>query len=334
MEILVTGGAGYIGSVVVEELIEQGEQVTVYDNLSQGHRSAVHPQAGFVLGDLADLENLNSLFARRGFEAVMHFASNTLPGESMTKPLKYLGDNVVHGLNLLRVMVDHGVRRFVLSSTANLFEQPERIPIDETEQIVPGSPYGESKFILERMLHWLNRIHGLHYAALRYFNAAGATAERGEDHDPETHLIPLVLQAALGQRDHVEVYGNDYPTRDGTCVRDYIHVVDLAQAHILALRALDMGARTGPRDHGSLIYNLGNGRGYTVREVIEAARQVTGHPIPSVDGPRRPGDPPELVAGSHRIRRELGWHPRHPDLRDIVQSAWDWHRTHPLGYED
>lgn len=333
MNTLVTGGAGYIGSVVVEELIRRGERVTVYDNLFQGHRAAVHPQAEFILGDLADREALNDLFARHDFEAVMHFASYTLVGESMKQPFKYVGDNVMNGLNLLRAMVDHGVCRFVLSSTANLFDQPERLPIDETERIVPGSPYGESKFILERVLYWLNRIHGLCYAALRYFNAAGATAERGEDHDPETHLIPLVLRVALGQRDHIEVYGSDYPTRDGTCVRDYIHVLDLAQAHILALRALDDGSRTYPGGIAPA-YNLGNGRGYTIREVIETAREVTGHPIPAVDGPRRPGDPPELVAGSEKLRRELGWQPRYPDLRDIVQSAWNWHRTHPHGYED
>jgi len=325
MHILVTGGAGYIGSVVVEELIREGEQVTVLDNLYQGHRAAVHPGAEFVHDDLADAGAVSALFARQGFDAVMHFASNSLVGESVQKPLKYLGDNVVNGSNLLRAAIDHDVGRFILSSTANLFDQPEEIPITEKERIIPGSPYGESKFILERMLHWLDRIHGLRYAALRYFNAAGATAERGEDHSPETHLIPLVLQVALGQREQIQVYGSDYPTRDGTCVRDYIHVTDLAQAHILALRALDEGSRT---------YNLGNGQGYTVREVIDTARQVTGHPIPAVDGPRRPGDPPELVAGSDKIRRELGWQPRFPDLYDIVQSAWNWHRTHPRGYED
>ena len=223
----------------------------------------------------------------------MHFASHLLVGESMEKPFMYLGDNVINGLNLLETMVDHGVRRFILSSTANLFDQPERIPIDEGEQIVPGSPYGESKFILERMLHWLDQIHGLRYAALRYFNAAGATAERGEDHSPETHLIPLVLQVALGQREQIQIYGNDYPTRDGTCVRDYIHVLDLAQAHILALRALDDGSRT---------YNLGNGQGYTVREVIEMAREVTGHPIPAVD--RSPA-----TRRSARAGRQLGQDP-------------------------
>jgi UDP-glucose 4-epimerase len=325
MHILVTGGAGYIGSVVVEELIREGEQVTVLDNLYQGHRAAVHPEAEFVHADLADAGAVNALFARQGFDAVMHFASNSLVGESVQEPLKYLGDNVVNGSNLLRAAIDHEVGRFILSSTANLFDQPEEIPITEKERIIPGSPYGESKFILERMLHWLDRIHGLRYAALRYFNAAGATVERGEDHSPETHLIPLVLQVALGQREQIQVYGSDYPTRDGTCVRDYIHVIDLAQAHILALRALDEGSRT---------YNLGNGQGYTVREVIDTARRVTGHPIPAVDGPRRPGDPPELVAGSDKIRRELGWQPRFPDLYDIVQSAWNWHRTHPRGYED
>jgi UDP-glucose 4-epimerase len=325
MHILVTGGAGYIGSIVVEELIRQGDRVTVFDNLAQGHRAAVHSQAEFIFGDLSDRQALNDLFAGHGFEAVMHFASFTLPGESMRHPLLYLGDNVVNGLNLFSAMVDYGVPRFILSSTANLFDQPERIPIAETEQIVPGSPYGESKFILERMLHWLDRVYDLRYAALRYFNAAGATQERGEDHHPETHLIPVVLQVALGQRSQVEVYGTDYPTRDGTCVRDYIHVLDLAQAHILALRALDRGSQT---------YNLGNGHGYTVREVIETARAVTGHPIPAMDGPRRPGDPPALVAGSDKIRQALGWQPRYPDLREIVQSAWSWHRAHPRGYQD
>jgi UDP-glucose 4-epimerase len=325
MRVLVTGGAGYIGSVVVEELIREGEQVTVLDNLYQGHRAAVHPQAEFVLVDLADAAAVNDIFARQSLDAVMHFASHSLVGESVQDPLKYVGDNVANGINLLRAMHQHGVRRFILSSTANLFDQPEELPITEKEQIIPGSPYGESKFILERMLHWLDRIHGLRYAALRYFNAAGATPERGEDHSPETHLIPLVLQVALGQREQIQVFGNDYPTRDGTCVRDYIHVTDLAQAHILALRALDAGSRT---------YNLGNGQGYTVREVIETARQVTGHPIPAVDTARRPGDPPELVACSAKIRRDLGWRPRFPDLRDIVQSAWDWHQAHPQGYGD
>lgn len=325
MKILVTGGAGYIGSIVTEELINQGDQVVVFDNLLYGHREAVHPQAEFVYGDLADRETVKALFDAHSFDGTMHFASYTLVGESMQQPFLYLGVNVRNALNMLEEAVAHGVKRFILSSTANLFDQPERMPIDEAERIVPGSPYGESKNIIERILAWLDRIHGFRYAALRYFNAAGAspTGERGEDHDPETHLIPRVLQVALGQRDKIGIYGDDYPTRDGTCVRDYIHITDLAQAHILALRALDEGSRT---------YNLGNGQGYTVKEVIDTCRQVTDHPIPAEVGPRRPGDPATLVAGSAKIQRELGWEPRYPDLRTIIEHAWQWHRTHPNGY--
>lgn len=325
MNILVTGGAGYIGSIVTEELINQSDGAIVFDNLYYGHRAAVHPGATFVEGDLADRAAVKSLFVTYDIDAVMHFASYTLVGESMEQPFMYLGDNVTNGLNLLQEAVAHGVRRFILSSTANLFDDPERMPIDEEERIVPGSPYGESKNILERMLYWLDRIYGFRYAALRYFNAAGASpsGERGEDHDPETHLIPLVLQVALGQRDKITIFGDDYPTRDGTCVRDYVHVTDLAQAHILALRALDEGSRT---------YNLGNTHGATVKEVIETCRQVTGHPIPAEVGPRRPGDPAVLIASSAKIRRELGWKPRYPDLRAIVEHAWEWHRAHPQGY--
>jgi UDP-glucose 4-epimerase len=327
LKILVTGGAGYIGSIVTEELIDRGDNVVVFDNLTYGHRSAVHPEAAFVEGDLADRAAVKALFDAHPIEAVMHFASYTLVGESMQKPFLYIGDNITNGLNLLREAVEHDVRRFILSSTANLFDDPQRMPIDEDERIVPGSPYGESKNVLERFLHWLDRIHGFRYAALRYFNAAGAspTGERGEDHDPETHLIPLTLQVALGQRDKITVFGADYPTRDGTCVRDYIHVVDLAQAHILALRALDEGSRT---------YNLGNGQGFTVKEVIETCREVTGHPIPAEMGARRPGDPATLIASSNKIRHELGWEPRYPDLRTIVEHAWAWHRSHPDGYGD
>jgi UDP-glucose 4-epimerase len=325
MKILVTGGAGYIGSIVVEQLIEAGEAVVVFDNLYQGHRAAVHPAADFVQGDLADRAALDAVMQQHQPEAIMHFASHTLVGESMAQPFLYLGENVSNGLNLLQSAVEHGVRRFILSSTANLFDEPERIPIDEMERIVPGSPYGESKFILERMLYWLDRIHGFRYAALRYFNAAGASPERGEDHDPELHLIPIILQGALGQREKIKIFGDDYPTPDGTCVRDYIHVLDLAQAHILALRALDQGSR---------IYNLGNGQGFTVKEVIETAREVTGHPIPAEVGPRRPGDPAVLTASSDKIRRELGWQPRYPDLRAIIKSAWQWHQTHPRGYSE
>ncbi|HDQ72735.1 MAG TPA: UDP-glucose 4-epimerase GalE [Chloroflexi bacterium] len=327
MNILVTGGAGYIGSIVTEELVKRGDRVVVFDNLYYGHRSAVHPQAAFVQGDLADADAVKAVFGVYDVEAVMHFASYTLVGESMEKPFMYVGDNVTNGLNLLRAAVERGVRRFILSSTANLFDDPARMPIDEEERIVPGSPYGESKRILERVLYWLDRVHGFRYAALRYFNAAGAspTGERGEDHDPETHLIPLVLQVALGQREAITIFGDDYPTRDGTCVRDYVHVSDLAQAHILALDALDEGSRT---------YNLGNGQGFTVKEVIETCRQVTGHPIPAKVGARRPGDPATLIASSDKIRRELGWQPKYPDLNTIVEHAWAWHRTHPHGYED
>jgi UDP-glucose 4-epimerase len=325
MKILVTGGAGYIGSAVVEQLVADGESVVVFDNLSQGHRAAVHPQADFIEGDLTDRAAVDAALALHRPEAVMHFASHTLVGESMQRPFLYLGRNVVGGLNLLESMIDHGVRRFILSSTANLFDAPERIPITEEERIVPGSPYGESKHILERMLYWLDRVHGLRYAALRYFNAAGASAERGESHDPELHLIPIVLQVALGQRADVTIFGDDYSTPDGTCIRDYIHIVDLAQAHVLALRALDGGSR---------VYNLGNGQGFSVREVIETARRITGHAIPTKTGPRRPGDPAVLVAGSEKIRRELGWQPRYPKLEQIIETAWEWHRRHPSGYSD
>jgi len=326
MNILVTGGAGYIGSHVVEELCAAGESVVVFDNLYTGHREAVDPRAEFVYGDLKDAETVNRLFDAHRFDGVMHFASYTLVGESMQQPFLYIGDNVTNALNLLRAMIDHDVKRFILSSTANLFDDPERMPIDERERIVPGSPYGESKFIIERLLHWLDRIHGLRFAALRYFNAAGAspTAARGEDHAVETHLIPLVLQTALGLREEITIFGDDYPTRDGTCIRDYIHVNDLAQAHILALKALDKGSRT---------YNLGNGEGYSVKEVIDAARKITGCPIKARVGPRRPGDPAILIAGSDTIKRELGWQPRFASLESIIGTAWEWHRTHPRGYQ-
>lgn len=323
MKVLVTGGAGYIGSIVVEELIKQGVKVVVFDNLYQGHKAAVHPDATFVEGDLADRAVIDDTIGRYQPDGIMHFASYTLVGESMEKPFLYLRDNVVNGLNLLESAVAHGVKRFILSSTANLFDDPEQVPINENEQIRPGSPYGESKFILERYLHWLDRIYGLRYACLRYFNACGATEERGEDHDPETHLIPLVLQVALNQRESINIFGDDYNTSDGTCIRDYIHVVDLAQAHILALQALD---------HGSRRYNLGNGRGFSVWEVIQTARSVTGHPIPAIVGPRRPGDPDILIASSDAIRRDLGWQPRYPELRTIIETAWHWHQKNPHGY--
>jgi UDP-glucose 4-epimerase len=325
MKVLVTGGAGYIGSVATEELIKAGHDVVVFDNLSQGHRAAVHPQAKLVVGDLADIQAIHALFNEHKPEAVMHFAARSLVGESMQKPFLYLGENVTNGSNLLQVVLEHGVKRFILSSTANLFDNPAKIPIDETVQIIPGSPYGESKFFIERMLYWLDRTHGLRSACLRYFNAAGATAERGEDHNPETHLIPVVLQVAQGKREKVTVFGTDYPTRDGTCVRDYIHVVDLAQAHILALEALDKGSR---------IYNLGNGAGFSVKEVIETARSITGQDIRAEYGPRRGGDVATLVAGSDKIRKELGWKPVYTDVRSVIQSAWKWHSKNPQGYND
>lgn len=326
MKVLVTGGAGYIGSAVVHHLVEGGDEVVVFDDLSQGHRAAVHPDATMIEGRLEDKGLIDRVLAEHRPEGILHFASQTLVGESMEKPFLHLGDNVRNGLNLLESAVDHGVRRFILSSTANLFGRPERIPIDEETRIDPGSPYGESKFILERILRWMDDRFGLRYAALRYFNAAGAISpDLGEDHDPETHLVPIVLQCALGQRDQVTIYGDDYDTPDGTCVRDYVHVADLADAHIRALRALDRGSRT---------YNLGNGRGFSVREVIETCRAVTGHAIPAVVGPRRPGDPATLVASSDRIRAELEWAPRFGDLRQIVETAWAWHVAHPHGYAD
>ncbi len=325
MRILVTGGAGYIGSVACEKLLERGHRVAVIDDLSQGHRAAVPAAAAFFQGEVGDRRLVAGILREQGIEAVMHFASRSLVGESTQRPFRYLRDNVASGLGLLEAMVECGVKKFILSSTANLFDRPRRLPIDEEEPVVPGSPYGESKYTLERALAWLERLCGLHYVSLRYFNAAGATAQRGEDHDPETHLIPLVLKTALGQRPQVVIYGDDYPTADGTCIRDYIHVSDLAQAHILALEALQEGSR---------VYNLGNGRGFSVKEVLQTAREVTGVDIPAVVGPRRPGDPAELVASSRRIREELGWSPEFPELKDIIATAWEWHRRHPEGYGD
>ncbi|MDP9353353.1 MAG: UDP-glucose 4-epimerase GalE [Chloroflexota bacterium] len=325
MKVLVTGGAGYIGSVAVEQLLQAGHEVVVLDNLYQGERTAVLPEAVFVQADLADIASVERAFeSNPGIEAVMHFASYTLVGESMQSPELYLRGNIVTGINLMEVAVRHGASRFILSSTANLFGMPSKGPIDESEPMDPGSPYGESKYWLERALKWYERVHGLRYGALRYFNAAGATERLGEHHEPETHIIPIVLGVALGKREKFTIFGDDYPTPDGTCVRDYIHVVDLAQAHILTLEALDEGSRT---------YNLGNGRGYSNLEVVETARKVTGHPIPCEMGPRRPGDPAVLVASSERIRSELGWKPQYSDLETIVGTAWEWHRSHPNGYE-
>jgi UDP-glucose 4-epimerase len=323
MNVLVTGGAGYIGSVTAEVLLRSGHRVVVLDSLVHGHRGAVPAGAEFLQADLTDLAAARAALGRIRPDAVMHFAGHIMVGESMAKPFKYLGENSVMGLHLLEAALDAGVRKFILSSTANLFDQPERVPIDESAALVPGSPYGESKLFLERTLGWLEKTHGLRFACLRYFNAAGATEERGEDHEPETHLIPLVLQVALGRRPKISVFGRDYDTPDGTCIRDYIHVSDLAEAHVLALGALDRGSR---------VYNLGNGQGFSVLEVVEAARRITGHPIPTDVAPRREGDVARLVADSSRIRRELGWTPRIPELDRILESAWRWHRAHPKGY--
>ena len=324
MKVLVTGGAGYIGSVTVEQLIKAGHQVAVFDNLSQGHREAVHEDAEFIIGDLANRDGIDGAITEFRPDAVMHFAAKSLVGESMQSPFLYLGDNVRNGLNLLESVVEYGIQKFILSSTANLFDDPETIPIDEKERIIPGSPYGESKHILERMLYWLDRTGKLRFAALRYFNAAGATKYRGEDHNPETHLIPLVLQVALGQRKEIKVFGNDYETPDGTCIRDYIHVADLAQAHRLALHAID---------HTSHVYNLGNGLGFSVQQVLDAAREITGHAIPSEVVGRRPGDVATLVAASAKVRADLGWKPEHPEISQIIESAWRWHSDHPHGYQ-
>jgi len=325
MDILLTGGAGYIGSVATEELIKAGYEVVVYDNLLQGHRQAVHPDAVFVNADLADRDRLGAVFEEHSIQAVMHFAAHSIVALSMSQPLRFVRDNVSNAINLLEAMATYEVKRFILSSTANVYGDPERIPIGEADQLAPSSPYGESKLMIERILHWCEVRYGLRYASLRYFNAAGASESYGEDHNPETHLIPLVLKVALGQKERLDIYGDDYPTRDGTCVRDYVHVVDLAQAHITALQALDEGSHT---------YNLGNGEGFTVQEVLATAREVTGHPIPARVAPRRPGDPSTLVASSEKIKRELGWEARFSDLRDIIESAWRWHQTNPQGYAE
>ena len=325
MNILVTGGAGYIGSVVTSELLGAGHSVVVYDNLSHGYRAAVPPNVGVIEGDVSDAAKVRDALTRTKIDAVMHFAALIEAGESMKVPERYFRNNTASTLALLETMLECGVKKFVFSSTAALYGEPENIPIRETDPLRPTNAYGESKLLVERMLDWFHRIHGLRYASLRYFNAAGATSELGEAHQPESHLIPLVLQVALGKRTAISIYGTDYPTKDGTCVRDYIHVLDLAQAHVLALEALNK--------EDKLIYNLGNGRGFTVREVIDVARQVTGHPIPATETPRRPGDPAVLVASSEKIQRELGWKPQHADLEQIVRSAWEWHQRHPEGYK-
>jgi UDP-glucose 4-epimerase len=316
VNVLVTGGAVYIGSVVVAQLLRAGHAVTVYDNLSKGHREAVDAHAQLVIGDIGDRPALDRLFTQTRFDAVMNFAASIEAGESMKFPEQFFRNNTANALTLLEAMLAHGVKKFVFSSTAALFGEPERTPINENDRLKPTNAYGESKLLVEQMLAWFNRIHGLRYASLRYFNAAGATETLGEAHDPETHLIPLILQVAAGTRPHISIFGTDYPTPDGTCIRDYIHVVDLAEAHVLALHALERESR--------LIFNLGNGRGFSVREVIAAAREVTGHPIPAVESPRRPGDPAVLVASSEKIMRELGWKPQFADLKTIIRTAWTY----------
>lgn len=323
-EVLVTGGAGYVGSHTVLRLRQAGAAVVVIDDLSTGHHAAVPPGIELLRVDLTDRGALNAALAGRGFDAVLHFAARSLVGESMQQPYAYLRDNLMGALNLIEYATAHGTQRFVLSSTANLFGNAGDEPIDESAAIEPGSPYGESKYMIERALAWAERIHGMRSACLRYFNAAGAAPDgsSGEDHSPETHLIPIVLQVALGQRERVTVFGDDYPTPDGTCVRDYIHVLDLADAHVAALHQLEQG---------SLALNLGNGAGYSVLEVIETARRVTGHPIPFDMGQRRAGDPATLVAGSTEAKRRLGWTPRY-DLLAIIEHAWRWHSSHPQGY--
>lgn len=325
MRLLVTGGAGYIGSVVAEQLLGAGHQVTIIDNLSRGHRQAVPSGAELVVGDLSDKEQLKRLFGTHGFEGVLHFAAFIEAGESMKAPETFFRNNTANALALLEAMLAAGVKRFVFSSTAALYGNPVRTPIEEEDALQPTNAYGESKLLVERMLEWFHGIHGLRYASLRYFNAAGASApDRGEAHQPESHLIPRIMNVALGRQKEIEIFGTDYPTPDGTCVRDYIHVSDLAEAHLLALDALERSSR--------LIYNLGNGQGFSVREVIEGVRRVTGREIPAVESPRREGDPAVLIASSERIWRELNWRPKFQDLETILHSAWQWHKNFPNGY--
>jgi UDP-glucose 4-epimerase len=324
MKILVTGGAGYIGSVIVERLLKQNHEVSVLDNLSKGHKGALSSGANFFEGDLGDRKFIGEILNRNKIEAVIHMAASSLVGESVIDPRQYYENNVVNGLSLLNAMLDGGVRRIVFSSTAATYGEPAKQPIEEKDPTDPTNPYGQSKLAFERALFWYSRAYGIHYVTLRYFNAAGASERCGEDHDPESHIIPAVLQAASGKRPHVEVFGDDYPTRDGTCVRDYIHVIDLAEAHILALSAVG---------EANFTFNLGcGGNGYSVREVIEVAEKVTGKRIPAKMGPRRPGDPPVLIASSDQIKRILGWQPKYQDLALIIESAWKWMQKFPAGY--
>ncbi len=327
MTILVLGGAGYIGSHTVYALIEKGEDVVIVDNLETGYEGAIHPKARFYKGDIRDRAFIDSVFDKEEIDAVIHFAANSLVGESMTNPLKYYDNNVNGTKVLLQSMVAHGIDKIVFSSTAATYGEPENVPILETDKTEPTNTYGETKLSMEKMFKWTDKAHGLKYVSLRYFNACGAheSGSIGEAHNPETHLIPLILQVPLGKRESISIYGDDYPTHDGTCIRDYIHVTDLAQAHILAVEYLMKG-------NESNIFNLGNGIGFTVKEVIDTARKVTGHPIPAVVTPRRAGDPARLIASSDKAKEVLGWKPCHADLEEIIASAWKWHSTHPEGY--
>ena len=324
MNIFVTGGAGYIGSATADALLKAGYSVTVYDSLVTGHRQAVPKEAHFIHASLEDSHALAEALTNEKFDAVMHFAAFIEAGESMRLPGRFYQNNLVNSLHLIQTAVEAGVKRFVLSSTAAVYQSSDE-PLTEDSPLEPTNVYGHTKLVIEQTLDWYRQIHGLHYAALRYFNACGALPGRGEAHQPESHIIPTILQVPLQKRPHFSIYGTDYPTPDGTCIRDYIHIADLISAHLLALEALG--------EHDRLVYNLGNGSGYSVREVIETARVVTGHPIPATESPRRPGDPARLVASSEKIRRELGWVPQHPELKDILTSAWEWHKTHPKGYE-
>ena len=327
MAILVLGGAGYIGSHTVYELIDAGRDVVIADNLETGHIEAVHPKAKFYQGDIRNREFVDSVFESEHIDGVIHFAANSLVGESMTNPLKYYDNNLCGTKVLLESMVAHGIDKIVFSSTAATYGEPERVPILETDKTEPTNCYGETKLSMEKMFKWVGKAHGLRFVSLRYFNACGAhvSGKIGEAHNPESHLIPLILQVPNGQREYISIFGDDYDTKDGTCIRDYIHVTDLAQAHILAMDYLMNGGESN-------IFNLGNGVGFTVKEVIDTARKVTDHPIPAKTTPRRAGDPAQLIASSEKARSVLGWHPEHADLEEIIATAWNWHKHHPHGF--
>ena len=329
MAILVLGGAGYIGSHTVYELIDAGHEVVIADNLETGHIEAVHPEAKFYQGDIRNRAFVDSVFDNEQIDGVIHFAANSLVGESMTNPLKYYDNNLCGTKVLLESMVAHGIDKIVFSSTAATYGEPERVPILETDRTEPTNCYGEPKLSMEMMFKWTGLAHGLRFVSLRYFNACGAhvSGKIGEAHNPESHLIPLILQVPNGKRDFISIFGDDYDTKDGTCIRDYIHVTDLAQAHILAMDYLMKGGESN-------IFNLGNGVGFTVKEVIDTVREVTGHTIPAKTTPRRAGDPAQLIASSEKARTVLGWHPEHADLREIIETAWNWHKNHPNGFAD